>query len=165
MTTTFHDMQTPIGVLRLVGDEGRIERIDLPNRASEPPESSWAPSNGALPAALDEARRQIGQYFAGERRDFDLPLSADGTDFQRQVWAELERIPYGSTVSYGEIAERIGRPTASRAVGAANGRNPLPVVVPCHRVVGASGRLVGYGGGLDVKQALLELEGQATTAC
>ena len=97
----------------------------------------------------------------GKRREFDLRLGAGGTEFQQRVWAELGRIPFGRTISYGELAARIGKPTASRAVGAANGRNPLPVVVPCHRVIGSSGRLVGYGGGLPVKQALLDLERRA----
>ena len=113
---------------------------------------------GGLPAALRAAKRQLAEYFDGTRRDFDLPLSADGTAFQRRVWDELRRIPYGETISYGELARRIGKPTASRAVGAANGRNPLAIVVPCHRVIGADGTLTGYGGGLPVKQALLALE-------
>ncbi len=158
MTTTYHDLETPVGTLRLVGSEEAIERIDLPNRAAEPPNPAWRVSNGALPAALAEAKKQLEEYFAGERRDFDLPLAARGTRFQRLVWGELRRIPFGRTISYGELAGRIGKPTASRAVGAANGKNPLPVVVPCHRVIGSGGTLVGYGGGLPTKQALLELE-------
>lgn len=158
MTATYHDFDTPIGTLRLVGDQDSVDRIDLPNRAAEPPDAAWRAANGALPAALAEARRQLEEYFAGERQDFDLPLASRGTEFQRRVWDELRRIPFGETISYGELAERIGKPTASRAVGAANGRNPLPVVVPCHRVIGSSGRLVGYGGGLSTKQTLLDLE-------
>ena len=161
MSTTYHDLDTPIGTLRLVGGEDAVDRIDLPNRAAEPPNPSWVASNGALPTALAQAKRQLEEYFAGERREFDLPLAAGGTDFQRRVWAELGRIPFGETISYGELAARVGKPTASRAVGAANGRNPLPVVVPCHRVIGTSGRLVGYGGGLPTKQALLDLERRA----
>ena len=162
MTATYHDLDTPIGTLRLVGGEDSVDRIDLPNRAAEAPNPAWVASNGALPAALAKAKRQIKEYFAGGRREFDLPLALEGTDFQRRVWAELRRIPFGETISYGELAARVGKPTASRAVGAANGRNPLPVVVPCHRVIGSSGRLVGYGGGLPTKQALLDLERRTT---
>ena len=107
---------------------------------------------------LAAARRQLGEYFAGERTDFDLPLAARGTAFQRKVWDALRRIEYGTTRSYGQIADEIGAPGAARAVGAANHDNPLAIVVPCHRVVGANGSLVGYAGGLDQKRALLELE-------
>jgi methylated-DNA-[protein]-cysteine S-methyltransferase len=107
---------------------------------------------------LADAARQLNEYFAGERTDFDLPLSLDGTGFQRTVWSGLQDIPYGETISYGELARRIGQPTASRAVGLANGRNPVSIVVPCHRVVGSNGSLTGYGGGLPRKQFLLGLE-------
>ena len=158
MTTTYYDFETPIGTLRLVGSEDVVERIDLPNRAAEAPHPAWGPSSGAPPAALAKARHQIDEYFAGERREFDLPLAVTGTEFQRRVWSELRRIPFGETISYSELAARIGRPSASRAVGTANGRNPLPVVVPCHRVIGSDGRLTGFGGGLPTKQALLDLE-------
>jgi O-6-methylguanine DNA methyltransferase len=106
-----------------------------------------------------EAVRQLRAYFAGQLRRFDLPLDMRGTDFQLRVWRELERIPFGETRSYLEIAEAIGAPRAVRAVGAANGANPIPIVVPCHRVIGASGKLVGYGGGLPLKKRLLQLEG------
>ena len=164
MTATYHDFKTPIGTMRLVGGEDSVARIDLPNRATEAPDPAWVASNGALPTALADAKRQIAEYFAGGRREFDLPLTLEGTDFQRSVWDELRRIPFGETISYGELAVRIGKPTASRAVGAANGRNPLPVVVPCHRVIGSSGRLVGYGGGLPTKQALLDLERRMVAA-
>src|SRR5690606_32489233 len=101
---------------------------------------------------------QLGAYFAGELQAFDLPLAPEGTPFQRTVWQALQSIPYGQTISYGELAQEIGRPTASRAVGAANGRNPLPIVIPCHRVIGGNGSLTGYGGGLRFKKALLSLE-------
>ena len=158
MTATYHDLDSPIGTLRLVGGEESIARIELPNRAAESPNPAWAPSNGALPAALREAKRQLGEYFDGRRQEFDLPLGAGGTEFQQRVWTELRRIPFGETISYGELAARIGKPRASRAVGAANGRNPLPVVVPCHRVISHDGKLGGYGGGLPTKQALLDLE-------
>ena len=163
MTTTYHDLDTPIGTLRLVGDEDSVDRIDLPNRAVEAPNPAWVASNGALPAALAEAKRQIEEYFVGARQEFDLPLALEGTEFQRRVWAELRRIPFGETISYGELAARIGKPTASRAVGAANRCNPASVVVPCHRVIGADGKLVGYGGGLGTKQALLDLERRTGT--
>jgi methylated-DNA-[protein]-cysteine S-methyltransferase len=109
-------------------------------------------------APFAEAVRQLDAYFAGTLRRFDLPLAPAGTPFQREVWQALREIPYGETVSYGELARRIGRPSAVRAVGAANGQNPLSIVIPCHRVIGSDGRLVGYGGGLPAKSALLELE-------
>jgi methylated-DNA-[protein]-cysteine S-methyltransferase len=111
---------------------------------------------------LANARRQLTEYFAGERKVFDLPLRLSGSEFQVSVLKALQDIPYGETVSYGEIARRIGRPKAVRAVGAANGRNPIPVVVPCHRVIGTSGDLTGFGGGLDTKEALLRLEAENT---
>lgn len=107
---------------------------------------------------LGQARRELDEYFSGTRREFDLPLSLHGTPFQKSVWRELLRIPYGRTVTYGELAERIGNPKACRAVGMANNRNPVVIIVPCHRVIGADGNLTGYAGGLDVKQKLLELE-------
>ncbi|MCY4119756.1 MAG: methylated-DNA--[protein]-cysteine S-methyltransferase [Acidobacteria bacterium] len=158
MPRSYHDFDTPIGTLRLVGDARQLERIDLPNAAAREPDAAWRRRRGALPAALATAKRQIAEYFDGTRRDFDLPLAPDGTTFQLRVWEELRRISYAETISYGELARRIGKPTASRAVGAANGRNPLAIVVPCHRVIGADGTLTGYGGGLPVKKALLALE-------
>ncbi len=111
-----------------------------------------------LPPLLQQAVRELGEYFSGRRRSFTLPLAPEGTPFQHRVWEALREIPYGSTCSYGEIAAAIGNPKASRAVGMANNRNPLPVLIPCHRVIGADGRLVGYGGGLDIKKKLLALE-------
>ena len=158
MPRSYHDFDTPIGTLRLVGDERRLERVDLPNTAVRQPDAGWRERRSALPAALDAAKRQLVEYFDGTLRDFDLPLAPHGTAFQCRVWEELRSISYGETISYGELARRIGKPTASRAVGAANGRNPLAIVVPCHRVIGADGTLTGYGGGLPVKQALLALE-------
>lgn len=110
-------------------------------------------------AALRAARSQLEEYFAGGRREFDLPLAPRGTAFQREVWRTLATIPYGETISYAQLAQRVGKPTAMRAVGAANGRNPLPIVLPCHRVIGADGSLTGFGGGLPTKQFLLQLEG------
>ncbi len=158
MPSSYHDFDTPIGTLRLVGDDARIVRVDLPNAAAHDPDFAWQEAHGRLPGALRQAKRQLAEYFDGSRRDFDLPLSPDGTAFQCRVWEELRRIPYGETISYGELARRIGRPTASRAVGAANGKNPLAIVVPCHRVIGADGTLTGYGGGLPIKETLLALE-------
>ena len=113
--------------------------------------------------AFKEPIRQLQAYFAGELENFDLPLGPQGTPFQQKVWNELCRIPYGQTISYGELAKRIGNPNASRAVGLANGSNPIPILIPCHRVIGSSGKLVGYGGGLELKRRLLELEGCAVT--
>ena len=107
-----------------------------------------------------EARRQLSEYFAGDRKQFDLPLKLSGTDFQVRVLEELQRIPYGETTSYGAIAKSIGQPKAMRAVGAANGRNPIPIIIPCHRVIGSGGDLTGFGGGLDTKAALLRLEAE-----
>ena len=164
MPRSYHDFDTPIGILRLVGGERHLERIDLPNSAARAPDAEWREMRGALPAALDAAKRQLAEYFDGDRREFDLPLAPDGTAFQLRVWEELRRIAYGETISYGELARRIGQPTASRAVGAANGRNPLSIVVPCHRVIGADGTLTGFGGGLPVKQALLDLESRVAGA-
>jgi len=122
-------------------------------------EAGWVQSDEAAPFA--EAKRQLGAYFAGRLTTFDLPLAPDGTAFQMRVWQELRRIPHGQTVSYGELARRIGSPTACRAVGLANGRNPLTIIVPCHRVVGANGKLTGYAGGMARKETLLALEGAA----
>lgn len=158
MSLAYHDFDTLIGTLRVVGDDGGIERIDLPNAAAGDPAPEWRAGSGPLPEPIRAAKRQLREYFDGERRDFDLPLAPAGTPFQRRVWDELRRIPYGETISYGELARRIGKPTASRAVGAANGRNPLAIVVPCHRVIGADGTLTGYGGGLPVKESLLAHE-------
>ena len=149
-------LDTPIGELLLAGDDDGLSMIGFPKGSMRrEPEADWIFNE----ARLAEARRQIGEYFAGERRDFDLPLRLSGTDFQVSVLEALQEIPYGETVSYGDIAKRIGRPKAVRAVGAANGRNPLPIVVPCHRVIGSDGSLTGFAGGLEAKKLLLRLEG------
>ena len=146
-------VESPIGPLLLVGDGQALTGL-YANDLAVPPGSVETPEA----APFDEARRQLGEYFSGERREFDLPLAPKGTAFQRTVWAFLRAVPYGETVSYGEIARRIDQPKACRAVGLANGRNPLSIVVPCHRVVGSSGRLTGYSGGLTKKAFLLDLE-------
>lgn len=148
---------TPIGELLLAGDESALEVIGFPRgRMRRQPDKDWI-FNEKL---FEAARAQIDEYFDGTRRDFDLPLRPVGTEFQLRVLDELRKIPYGETASYRDVAERIGRPKAVRAVGAANGRNPLPIVIPCHRVIGASGDLTGFGGGLDTKEALLRLEAE-----
>jgi methylated-DNA-[protein]-cysteine S-methyltransferase len=144
--------ESPLGPLTLIGGDDGLRAIYFPGRS----------------APLDEARRdprpfaqattQLGEYFAGERRRFELALTLEGTPFQRRVWAALAQIPYGRTRSYGALAAEIGRPDRARAVGAAVGRTPVPIIVPCHRVVGADGSLTGYGGGLQRKRALLDLE-------
>jgi len=156
MSTTFMRMDTPIGVLTLAADDEGLRRIDFPPPHQSPPGDDWR--EGSTDVLL-EARRQLEEYFAGERREFDLPLSPRGTGFQRTVWNTLAAIPYGGTWSYRDLAQRIGKPSAMRAVGAANGRNPLPIVLPCHRVIGADGSLTGFGGGLPTKAFLLRLEG------
>ena len=151
----YSHMDSPIGRLLLAGDEGGLRLISFPTGSrTRDVEPGWMEND----APFVEAKRQLVAYFAGELTEFDLPLAPEGTPFQLSVWQALRRIPYGKTVSYGAIAESIGRPSASRAVGAANGANPLPIVVPCHRVIGSTGKLTGFGGGLDTKAALLALE-------
>ncbi len=162
-------LETPVGRIKLAADEHGLRRVEFPprpGRSSPPPPLAAAaaePSASASnPAAarriLASACEQLGEYFAGRRTHFDVPLAPQGTSFQLRVWAELRRIPYGQTISYGELARRVGLPRAARAVGAANGANPLPIIVPCHRVIGADGRLTGFGGGLALKADLLALE-------
>ena len=152
-------MNTPIGELLLAGEEDALSMIGFPKGSMRrDPEPDWIYNE----KPLAEARRQLQEYFAGERKAFDLPLRLSGTEFQVSVLEALQKIPYGETVSYGEIARRIGRPKAMRAVGAANGRNPIPIVVPCHRVIGSSGDMTGFGGGIDTKEALLRLEAENT---
>ena len=141
-------------VLRLTAGEAGIRYLDL-----HPGEAPTEPRNDGNPI-LKEAVSQLRAYFAGELCEFDLPLEMEGTAFQKRVWEELTTIPYGETRSYAGIAKAIGTPLAVRAVGAANGRNPVPIVVPCHRVIGTSGKLVGYGGGLPMKRLLLGLEAE-----
>ena len=148
-------IDSPIGELLLVGDEAALCGVYMqagprPKRVSP----DWRVAEGPFVAA----REQLDEYFAGERLAFELPLEVAGPEFERTVWDALTGIPYGETASYGEIAKRIGYPDAARAVGSANARNPISIIVPCHRVIGADGRLTGYGGGLERKQFLLEHE-------
>ncbi|MEX0834967.1 MAG: methylated-DNA--[protein]-cysteine S-methyltransferase [Nitriliruptor sp.] len=148
-------IESPIGPLRLVATERVLSGLYMDAQRHLPDEASFGRPD---PAPFADAALQLTEYFAGERTRFDLPLHLDGTDFQRRVWGALCDIPYGQTWSYGQLAEHIGSPGASRAVGLANGRNPISVIVPCHRVVGADGKLTGYGGGVERKQLLLDLE-------
>lgn len=159
MTKTLYTyLDSPIGSLLLAGDGERLSRIGFPRgKGSVRPAEDWQRDDLAFAAARD----QLQAYFNRELRIFDLPLAPKGTPFQLSVWRELSRIPWGETASYGAVAQRIGKPSASRAVGAANGLNPLPIVVPCHRVIGASGALTGFGGGIDTKKWLLTLESEA----
>ena len=154
-STEYTTFESPIGDLLLVGERGRLRGLHYPGSHRVGP--GWVETAGPFGDAIE----QLGQYFAGERHEFELELDPRGTGFERAVWAQLLEIPYGETTSYGAVARAIGRPDRARAVGAANGRNPLPIVIPCHRVIGADGSLVGYGGGLDLKRRLLELESGA----
>jgi methylated-DNA-[protein]-cysteine S-methyltransferase len=156
MQRVYYDfLDAPFGRLLLVLDGQGLRRVHF-ERGRHPLEIDPEWERG--PGALHEARVQLKAYFDGRLREFDLPMAPQGTEFQQQVWLELLRIPYGATATYGEIARRVGDPQAMRAVGAANGQNPLAIVVPCHRVVGSNGSLTGYGGGLPVKRFLLDLE-------
>jgi methylated-DNA-[protein]-cysteine S-methyltransferase len=146
---------SPYGPLTLVADDGVLCGLYMTGQRHRPPEERFGPRDDTLFA---EAEDQLKAYFVGELREFTLPLRLDGTPFQRTVWDELRKIPYGERRTYGELAEALGNPTASRAVGLANGRNPIGIIVPCHRVVGADGSLTGYGGGLDRKRRLLDFE-------
>ena len=151
---TYH--ASPIGDLLLAGNAAGLCLVGFPSGSrARTPDPEWRLD----PAPFGEAERQLKAYFAGELYRFDLELHFSGTDFQQQVWRALGEIPWGSTITYNELARRVGRPNASRAVGAANGANPLPIVAPCHRVIGADGSLTGFGGGLDTKRFLLQLEG------
>ena len=151
--TTTLPFESPVGRLVLECDGDVLIGIWLPSETRH----RRRPVDD-VPPVLKEAATQLDEYFTGERRTFDVPMELDGTDFQREVWSELTRIPYGETISYGELARRVGRPSAPRAVGQANGRNPVPIIVPCHRVVASNG-IGGYGGGLKLKRDLLAIEG------
>jgi methylated-DNA-[protein]-cysteine S-methyltransferase len=154
-TMLYTTTDSPLGELLLLGDDEALHGLYM-REAPKPVaiQPGWRANDGAFA----DARRQLAEYFAGERTDFDVPLASAGTPFQRGVWSGLRKIPYGETISYGQLARRIGRPSAVRAVGLANGRNPIAVIVPCHRVIGADGTLTGYGGGIERKRLLLELE-------
>ena len=152
---TFRRAPSPLGEVTVVADDDWLTELHLPG------------DNGVVPAnateggpTVDRTAAQLAEWFAGEREHFDLPLAPVGTAFQRRVWAALVAVPYGETATYGDIATAIGQPTATRAVGAANGRNPIPLIIPCHRVIGTDGSLVGYsgGGGIDTKRYLLDFE-------
>lgn len=152
-------LDSPIGPLLLAGDGIALSRVGFPSgKGRVAPHDDWQRADDAFV----EARRQLTAYFAGELRDFDLTLMPEGTPFQLSVWQALTSIPYGVTISYGELALRLGRPGSSRAVGAANGANPIPIIVPCHRVIGANGSLTGFGGGIETKRHLLALEAGET---
>lgn len=159
----FHCLyDSPVGPLRIAASDAGVHAIEFhAQRHPVPRDARWQAGEHPL---LDAVATQLDEYFAGARTAFDLPLAPEGTDFQRSVWLELAQIPYGHTVSYAQMASRIGRPAAVRAVGAANGRNPIPIVLPCHRVIGANGSLTGFGGGLPTKRFLLELEGALAKA-
>jgi methylated-DNA-[protein]-cysteine S-methyltransferase len=154
---TFCHLESPIGRLLLTSDGAALTGLYMEPSRSVQSIDGWTQDESIAPLA--ESVRQLNQYFEGIRREFDLPLRMAGTAFQQRVWRELTEIPYGTTWSYGELAKRIGKPSASRAVGLANGRNPISILVPCHRVIGADGSLTGYGGGLERKRWLLAHEG------
>jgi methylated-DNA-[protein]-cysteine S-methyltransferase len=152
-------VDSPVGPLTLVAVDGILAGLSMDQQRHAPAPETFGVRD---PGPFEEAARQLDAYFAGARTDFDLELALAGTPFQQRVWKELQAIPYGETISYGQLADRLGQPSASRAVGLANGRNPVSIIVPCHRVVGADGSLTGYGGGLPRKQYLLALEQRVT---
>lgn len=149
--TDFWMFESPVGMIALAAQDGVLVRLYLPNT----PTPRLMPHKTPL---MERAEEQLMEYFRGERKEFDLPVAPEGTPFQKRVWQALEEIPYGQVCSYGDIARRIDCPKGFRAVGMANNRNPLPILIPCHRVVGSRGQLVGYTGGLELKRQLLELE-------
>ncbi|MDT0436137.1 MULTISPECIES: methylated-DNA--[protein]-cysteine S-methyltransferase [Streptomyces] len=155
MTKQHTVMDSPYGALTLVADDGVLCGLYMTEQRHRPPEENFGPRDDTPFAATEE---QLAAYFAGELTEFTVPLRLHGTPFQRTVWEQLLAIPYGETRSYGQLADALGNPQASRAVGLANGKNPVSIIVPCHRVVGASGSLTGYGGGLSRKQQLLDFE-------
>ena len=155
METFYHYHRTPIGTLLLASDGEYLQLLGFPTGAMKRSyDSGWKKDDEPFKAVI----KQLDEYFDCSRQDFDLPLRPKGTEFQRRVWQALQQIPYGETWSYGELARYIGNPNASRAVGAANGINPIPVIIPCHRVIGSNGKLTGFAGGLETKAFLLDLE-------
>jgi methylated-DNA-[protein]-cysteine S-methyltransferase len=152
----YEDMPSPVGRLRLIARGDELVGIWFEQgRDSQRGDDRLQPGTSPV---LERARQQLEEYFRGARREFDLPLAPEGTEFQRRVWQRLQGIAFGTTTTYGALAQELGNANASRAVGLANGRNPIPIVIPCHRVIGANGALTGFGGGLPIKSALLELE-------
>lgn len=149
-------IDSPVGPLMLAADDAGLRYVEFRENRYPADHADW---HGGDTPVLQAAEAQLGEYFAGTRTRFDLPLAPRGSEFQVAVWRELARIPFGTTISYAQLAQRLGNANAMRAVGAANGRNPLPIVLACHRVIGADGALVGFGGGLPVKEFLLRLEG------
>jgi methylated-DNA-[protein]-cysteine S-methyltransferase len=147
--------ESPVGWLLLAGDRKALRRVSFESsKRSAPPPADWKQNRDVFAEVI----RQLQAYFRGELKEFDLPLAIEGTEFQLRVWNELRAIPYGETISYAQLAVRVGNPKAVRAVGLANGSNPIPIIVPCHRVIGSNGSLTGFGGGLSMKKKLLELE-------
>ena len=160
MTLAFTEMDTPVGRLLLAGTNEYLSLLWFQSgKRPMTPDPAWKEDRRPLQRAVDE----LHQYFSGRLHQFSLALQPEGTAFQKRVWEELRAIPYGETISYGQLAERIGNPKASRAVGLANGSNPISIVVPCHRVIGSNGKLTGYGGGLPIKEKLLALERRQLT--
>ncbi|MFI5092471.1 MAG: methylated-DNA--[protein]-cysteine S-methyltransferase [Candidatus Acidiferrales bacterium] len=154
-TVSYTTMKSPIGPLLLAGGEDGLRLVHfVSGRRPQPPQRDWAENKAAFRVVI----RQLEEYFDGKRKEFDLQLILEGTEFQLLVWHNLQKIPYGETVSYGQLARRIGSPEAARAVGLANGSNPIPIIIPCHRVIGSNGNLTGFGGGLPIKKKLLALE-------
>jgi methylated-DNA-[protein]-cysteine S-methyltransferase len=153
--------EAPIGRLLIAADNTALRDISFEkSRHRRAPDPEWREGTNPL---IQRTIAQLSEYFAGERREFDVPLGPTGTEFQLRVWDALLEIPFAETATYSQIATRIGRPSAVRAVGSANGRNPIPIIIPCHRVIGSNGTLTGFGGGLDVKESLLRLEGNGSS--
>jgi len=152
-------LTTPIGELTLTASETALTGVYFPSSRHGPPPIASGRESGPAAEILTRARQQLAEYFARARMTFDLPLAAEGTEFEHRVWDLLRTIPFGATTSYGEIARKLGDARNARAVGTANGKNPIPIIVPCHRVIGANGDLTGFGGGIERKRWLLEHEG------
>lgn len=164
MTPTHVVVDSPIGPLTLVALDGALSGLYMDVQRHRPSEETFGAPGDPDTDPFATAAKQLSAYFAGELTQFDLPLTLRGTPFQQRVWALLQEIPYGETATYGQLAAELGKPSASRAVGLANGRNPISVIVPCHRVIGSSGDLTGYGGGLDRKRRLLDFERETRAA-
>ncbi len=160
-TTCYTSIESPLGRIFVQGDGQFVTGLYMPDHKGwSGPDPAWRVSD----AAFRTVREQLAEYFAGDRQQFDVPLDLEGTPFQQRVWQELMEIPFGTTITYGQLAERLGQPTASRAVGNANGRNPISILIPCHRVVGRNGNLTGYAGGVSKKEWLLAMERRSSAA-